>query len=115
MTQKDERTCKHCHIDDLDPELAKERSTHRDGAEKKALLNRCSRLEGQIRGVKGMIERDVYCDDILNQISAAQSALDSLSRLILEHHLKSCIVDRIESGEYEVVDELLATIQKMMK
>lgn len=91
------------------------RTTLRADAEKKALLNRCSRLEGQIRGVRGMIERDLYCDDILNQISAAESALKGLSRLILENHMKSCIVTRIEAGEHEVVDELLATIQKMMK
>lgn len=103
----------HCATNSDEPTCC--RTTLRAEAEKKALLNRCSRLEGQIRGVRGMIERDVYCDDILNQISAAQSALQGLSRLILENHLKSCIVNRIEAGEYEVVDELLGTIQKMMK
>lgn len=91
------------------------RTTHRDEAERKALFNRCSRLEGQIRGIKGMIEKDAYCDDILNQIAAAQSALQGLSRVILENHMKSCLVDRIQNGETEVVDELLVTIQKMMK
>lgn len=104
--------CPHCKIDE---NADGERSTYRGDKEKKALLNRCSRLEGQIRGIKGMIERDIYCDDILNQISAAQSALQGLSKLVLEHHMKSCIVDRIEGGEYEVIDELLTTIHKMLK
>lgn len=91
------------------------RTTHRTEAEQKALFNRCSRIEGQIRGIKGMIEKDAYCDDILNQIAAAQSALQGLSRVILENHMKSCLITRIQDGELEVVDELLVTIQKMMK
>ena len=91
------------------------RTTHRTESEQKALFNRCSRIEGQIRGIKGMIEKDAYCDDILNQIAAAQSALQGLSRVILENHMKSCLITRIQDGELEVVDELLVTIQKMMK
>lgn len=91
------------------------RTTERSEKEVKALLNRCSRIEGQIRGVKGMLEKDAYCDDILHQIAAAQSALDSLSRVILERHMKSCLVNRIKSGETEVVDELIATIGKLMR
>lgn len=91
------------------------RTTHRENSEKKLLFNRCNRLEGQIRGIKGMIEKDAYCDDILNQIAAAQSALHSLSRVILENHLKGCLVSRIQNDELEVVDELLLTMQKLMK
>lgn len=91
------------------------RQTHRSEKEKKALLNRCSRIEGQIRGVKGMLEKDIYCDDILNQIAAAQSALDALSRVILERHMKTCLIDRIKLGEDEVIDELMTTIGKLMK
>lgn len=91
------------------------RHTHRSDKEKKALLNRCSRIEGQIRGVKGMLEKDIYCDDILNQIAAAQSALNSLSRVLLERHMKTCLTDRLSAGESEVIDELMTTIQKMMK
>ncbi len=91
------------------------RTTLRDEPEKKALLNRCNRVEGQIRGIRGMLEKDAYCDDILNQIGAVQSALDSISRLILERHMKSCLIERIQSGDLEVVDELLGTLQKMMK
>lgn len=92
-----------------------DRQTERTEKERKALLNRCSRIEGQIRGIKGMIEKDVYCDDILNQIAAAQSALNALSRVILERHMKTCLIDRIQSGENEVIDELMLTVEKMMK
>ena len=91
------------------------RTTLRDESEKRALINRCSRVEGQIRGIRGMLEKDLYCDDILNQVAAVRSALDSISRLILERHMKSCLIDRIQAGELEVVDELLGTLQKMMR
>lgn len=92
-----------------------ERATHRAEQERKSLINRCSRIEGQIRGIKGMLEKDAYCDDILNQIAAAQSALSSLSRVVLEHHMKSCLLSRIQAGETEVVDEVLTTIGKLLK
>lgn len=87
----------------------------RDPSEKKKLLSRCNRIEGQVRGVKKMIENDIYCDDILNQIAAARSALDSLSKVLLEHHMKSCLIHRVQSGDFEVIDELLTTIGKMTK
>ena len=95
-----------CHCD---------RNTVRSEKEKKQLLNRCSRIEGQIRGVKGMIDKDIYCDDILNQIAAAQSALNALSRVILERHMKTCLIERIQDGDAVVIDELLITVEKMMK
>lgn len=82
---------------------------------KSSLISRLNRIEGQVRGIKGMVEKDVYCDDILNQIAAVQSAMKSVSRLILEGHMKGCLVSRIESGDKEVVDELLQTIEKMMR
>ncbi|MFZ5351640.1 MAG: metal-sensitive transcriptional regulator [Bacillota bacterium] len=96
-----------CHADT--------RTSNRSQKSKAALAARLNRIEGQIRGIKGMIERDVYCDDILNQISSVQSAIKSVSRLLLEGHMKSCIVSRIQAGENEVLDELLETIEKMMK
>jgi DNA-binding FrmR family transcriptional regulator len=110
MDDSKKTTCEHCT-----PTNNCCRTTHREESERKLLYNRCSRLEGQIRGIKGMIEKDAYCDDILNQIAAAQSALQGLSRVILENHMKSCLITRIQDGELEVVDELLTTIQKMMK
>lgn len=87
----------------------------RPDSEKKALLNRCSRAEGQLRGIKRMIEEDVYCDDVLNQIAAAQSALSALSRILLEQHMKSCLVDRIQNNDESVIDELMSTINKLMR
>lgn len=79
------------------------------------LLNRTNRIEGQIRGIKRMIESDEYCDDILTQIFAAKSALDSVSKLLLKHHIHGCLIEDIKRGEHEVVDELLLTIGKLIK
>lgn len=92
-----------------------ERHSHHSNEEKKKLISRLNRIEGQIRGIKAMIEKDTYCDDVLTQIAAAQSALGSTAKLLLEAHMKSCIIERIEAGEHEVVDELLITISKLMK
>lgn len=78
------------------------------------LLTRLNRVEGQVRGIKGMIEKDAYCDDVLHQITAAQAALDSVSKLVLENHIRGCLVEKIQSGENEIVDELLITIGKML-
>ncbi|CAM4081450.1 metal-sensing transcriptional repressor [Bacillus manliponensis] len=89
--------------------------SHRTSEEKNKLIVRLNRIEGQVRGVKGMIEKDVYCDDILNQLAAVQSALNGVGKLLLEHHMKSCVIERIQNGEDEVVDELLKTVNKLMK
>ncbi|MBD2847851.1 metal-sensitive transcriptional regulator [Paenibacillus sp. IB182496] len=94
---------------------AGERKAHHSEKFKSNLLARLNRVEGQVRGIKGMIERDTYCDDVLNQIAAVQSALNSVGRLLLEGHMKSCIVERIEEGDHAVVDELLVTINKLLK
>jgi len=92
-----------------------ERKSHHSDQMKANLLSRLNRIEGQIRGIKGLIEKDTYCDDVLNQIAAAQSALNSVGRLLLEGHMRSCIVERIQAGEHEVIDELLVTVNKLMK
>jgi DNA-binding FrmR family transcriptional regulator len=91
------------------------RKSHHSEKMKTNLISRLNRIEGQIRGVKGLIDKDTYCDDVLTQIAAAQSALNSVGRLLLEGHMKSCIVDRIQSGDHEVIDELLVTVNKLMK
>lgn len=91
------------------------RSVARSQKMKAALVSRLNRIEGQVRGIKGMVDKDIYCDDILNQIAAVQAAMKSVSRLLLESHMKSCLINRIQAGETEVVDELLVTIEKMMK
>lgn len=92
-----------------------ERKSHHSDKTKGNLMMRLNRIEGQIRGIKGMIEKDTYCDDVLNQIAAVQSALNGVSRLLLEGHMKSCIVERIQDGDHEVIDELLVTMNKLMK
>ncbi|MFD1737652.1 metal-sensitive transcriptional regulator [Bacillus salitolerans] len=92
-----------------------ERKSHHSEKHKKNLVSRLNRIEGQIRGIKGLIEKDTYCDDIITQISAVQSALNSVGKLLLESHLKSCVIERIQDGDEEVLDELLVTIQRMMK
>lgn len=92
-----------------------ERLSHHSDKMKNNLLTRLNRIEGQIRGVKGLIERDTYCDDVLNQIAAVQSALNGVGKLLLEGHMKSCVIERIQAGDHEVIDELLITVNKLMK
>ncbi|MFJ7736549.1 metal-sensing transcriptional repressor [Lysinibacillus sp. NPDC097287] len=99
-----------CHAEE-----ASCRKSHHSEKVKKDLSNRLNRIEGQIRGIKGMIEKDVYCDDVITQLSATQSALNSVAKILLEGHLKGCVVDRLSEGDEEVLDELLVTIQKLMK
>ena len=82
---------------------------------KKDLTTRLNRIEGQIRGIKGMVEKDIYCDDIITQLSATQSALNSVAKVLLDGHLKGCVRDRIAAGDVEVLDELLTTVQKLMR
>ncbi|EKN65683.1 hypothetical protein BABA_18861 [Neobacillus bataviensis LMG 21833] len=91
------------------------RKSHHSDKVKSNLVTRLNRIEGQIRGIKGLIEKDTYCDDVIHQISATQSALNSVAKILLEGHLKSCVVERIQEGDYEVLDEVLVTIQKLMK
>ena len=90
------------------------RITQREEKLKSKLITRLNKVEGQVRGIKGMIEKDIYCDDVLNQISAAQSALSSISKLVLENHIRGCLVKKIRNGDDEIVDELLVTIGKML-
>jgi CsoR family transcriptional regulator, copper-sensing transcriptional repressor len=91
------------------------RKSHHSDKVKSNLVTRLNRIEGQIRGIKGMIEKDTYCDDVITQISATQSALNSVAKLLLEGHLKTCVMERIQEGDNEVLDEVLVTIQKLMK
>ena len=92
-----------------------ERKSHHSEATKKNLITRLNRVEGQIRGIKGLIEKDTYCDDVITQIAAAQSALNGVAKMLLETHMKECVVDRIQEGDLEVLDEVLVTIQRLMK
>ena len=87
----------------------------RSEEELKKLTNRLSRIEGQIRGIRGMLERDAYCPDILAQAAAANAALNAFSRELLSSHIRSCVVNDVRAGNDEVIDELLVTLQKLMK
>lgn len=91
------------------------RSSHHSEKTKAALMTRLNRIEGQVRGIKRLIEQDTYCDDVLHQIAAVQSALNGVGKLLLSEHLKSCVVERIQDGEIEVIDELLKTVNTLLK
>lgn len=91
------------------------RHKHREATEYDALIRRLNRIEGQVRGVRGMVEKEAYCTDILTQVSAIQSALNAFSRELLSNHIHTCVVQDIQNGHLEVVDDLLVTIQKLMK
>lgn len=91
------------------------RHKHRSPEEVAALQRRLNRIEGQVRGIRGMVEKDAYCTDILTQISAVQSALSAVSRELLASHVRTCVVEDIRSGDTAVVDDLIATLQKLMK
>ncbi|SHK93115.1 metal-sensing transcriptional repressor [Hespellia stercorisuis] len=88
---------------------------HRDSDEYTKLIHRLNRIEGQVRGIKAMVEDERYCVDILTQVSAVQSALNAFNRELLSNHIKTCVVDDIKAGSEEAVDELCATMQKLMK
>ena len=83
--------------------------------EYKDLLNRLSRIEGQVRGIRGMVERDTYCTDILTQVAAVTATLNSFNKVLLANHIKTCVTQDILDGKEETVDELVTTLQKLMK
>ena len=87
----------------------------RSEAEVKALLNRLNRIEGQIRGIKGMVEKNAYCTDILTQVSAATAALNAFNKELLATHIKTCVANDIREGKDETIDELVGVLQKLMK
>ena len=103
LEEKKECSCKH-------------RTKERSEKERKDMLNRLSRIEGQVRGIRKMVENDVYCPEILIQVSAVSAALNSFNKVLLAEHLHSCVVDDIKKGkEDEAIDELLKVLQKLMK
>lgn len=95
--------CCHCKTKERSPQ------------EYKDLINRLSRIEGQIRGIKGMVEKDAYCTDILTQVAAVSAALNSFNKVLLANHIKTCVTRDIKEGKEETVDELVAILQKLMK
>lgn len=92
-----------------------QKTKERSGKEYRDMINRLSRIEGQIRGIKGMVEKDVYCTDILVQVAAVNAALNSFNRVLLANHIKTCVTQDIRDGKEETVDELINTLKKLMK
>ncbi len=91
------------------------KTKERSETEYKDLIHRLNRIEGQVRGIRGMVERDAYCTDILVQVAAVNAALNSFNRVLLENHIKTCVTRDIKDGKEETVDELLVTLKKLMK
>ncbi|MBQ1826854.1 MAG: metal-sensing transcriptional repressor [Erysipelotrichaceae bacterium] len=100
-----ERSCPACET----------RHKEREEKEKKAMLTRLNRIEGQIRGIRKMVENDIYCPDILIQVSAVTSALNSFNKVLLAEHVRSCVAEDIRNGKDESIDELVDVMQKLMK
>lgn len=91
------------------------KTKERTEEEYKKLVNRLNRIEGQIHGIKGMLEKDAYCTDILIQVSAVNAALNGFSKELLANHIRTCVADDIRAGKDETIDELVAVLQKLMK
>ena len=91
------------------------KTTDRSDEERKKLINRLNRIEGQIRGIRGMVEKDAYCADILTQSAAVNAAVNSFNKELLASHIRGCVARDIREGKDEVIDELVATLQKLMK
>lgn len=83
--------------------------------EYKALIHRLNRIEGQVRGIRGMVEKNAYCTDILVQVAAVNAALNAFNRALLAEHIRTCVATDIRQGKDEVIDELVDTLQKLMK
>ena len=91
------------------------KTKERSVKEYKDMMNRLSRIEGQIRGIKGMVEKNAYCPEILIQVAAANAALNSFNKLLLANHIRTCVAEDIRNGRDETIDELVVTIQKLMR
>ena len=91
------------------------RTKERSEEEYKRLIHRLNRIEGQIRGIRGMVEKSAYCPDILAQVAAANAALNAFSKELLANHIKTCVAQDIRAGKDETIDELLVSLRKLMK
>ena len=98
-----------------DRECCCRKTKARTEEERKSLVNRLSRIEGQIRGIRGMVEKDAYCTDILVQAAAVNAALNAFNKELLAQHIRTCVSQDIREGKDETIDELVATLQKLMK
>ena len=91
------------------------RIKERTEEERRQLIHRLNRIEGQVRGIRGMVEKSAYCTDILMQVAAANAALNAFTRELLASHIRTCVADDIRAGKDETIDELVQTLQKLMK
>ncbi|MBR6376657.1 MAG: metal-sensing transcriptional repressor [Oscillospiraceae bacterium] len=99
----------------MEENCCRKKAVPRSEAERTRLIHRLNRIEGQIRGIRGMVENELYCNDILIQCSAVNAALRAFERELLASHVRSCVADELRAGNDQVVDELVETLQKMMK
>ncbi len=99
----------------MDNNCCSVRKKERSAEELKTLINRLNRIEGQIRGVKGMLEKEAYCVDIITQVSAVTAALNSFNRMLLTEHIKSCVTEDIQAGKTDSAEELAELINKLLK
>lgn len=104
MEKEQDEQCQCCH-----------KIKGRSDKEYKDLIHRLNRIEGQIRGIKGMVEKDAYCTDILVQVAAVNAALNSFNKVLLANHIRTCVAKDIREGKEETIDELVLTLQKLMK
>lgn len=92
-----------------------ERTVHRPQEVNDALIKRLNRIEGQIRGIKGMIEKGTYCDDVLTQVAAAKSALNAVGIILLKSHIKTCVAPRLKDDDDKILEEFIYTVERMVK
>ena len=109
----EEKNC--CEDTVILPACCSHKTKERGEKEYRELCNRLSRIEGQVRGVKKMLESNAYCTDILVQVAAVNAALNSFSKVLLANHIRTCVADDIRKGNDETIDELVALLQKLMK
>ena len=110
-----ENTKRCCSCGTSTKECCSVRTKERSEEEYKSLIHRLNRIEGQIRGIRGMVERGAYCPDILIQASAVTAAVNAFNKELLANHIRTCVAHDIREGNDEVIDELVATLQKLMK
>ena len=92
-----------------------QKTKHRSPEEQRSLINRLSRIEGQVRGLRDMLQKDAYCTDILTQVAAVNAALNSFNKVLLANHVRTCVADNIRQGNDEVIEELVTLLQKLMR
>ena len=113
--QMSERVCDIHEVQGEEMTPACCRTKVRTDKEQKDLINRLNRIEGQVRGIRRMLEEDAYCIDIINQVAAANAALNSFTKVLLANHIHTCVTEDVQAGRSDKVDELVKTLQKLMK